>query len=128
MGLTAVVMASTMALTDCGSGSNGGNSGSGSGNGGSSDSGKGEIKEFSLFISEPTTVERTEDNEIKQLIAEKTGVRIKETFLTGQTSEEAVGTIIAGGDYPDIINGGGAMKELQEEVDRRIERAKKYGE
>ena len=105
MGLTAAVMASTMALTGCGSGSTGGKSSG-------SDAGNGEIKEFSLFISEPTTVERTEDNEVKQLIAEKTGVRIKETYLTGQTSEEAVGTIIAGGDYPDLINGGGAMKEL----------------
>ena len=93
----------TMALTGCGS--KGGNEQVVNEDG---------VKEFSMFIAEPATVERTDDNEVKELIAEKTGVKIKETFLTGQTAQEAIGTIIAGGDYPDMINGGDAMKQLYE--------------
>ena len=46
-----------------------------------------------------------DDNEIQQLIAEKTGAKVKETWLTGQTAAEAVGTMIAGGEYPDFIDG-----------------------
>ena len=37
-----------------------------------------------------------------------------ETWLTGQTASEAVGTLIAGGDYPDFIDGGDAMGQLYE--------------
>lgn len=37
---------------------------------------------------------------------------MKETWLTGQTASEAVGTIVAGGEYPDFIDGGDAMKTL----------------
>ncbi len=69
------------------------------------------VKEFSMFIAMPGT-EINDDNEIQQIIAEKTGVKVKETWLTGQTDAEAIGTIIAGGDYPDFINGGDAMMQL----------------
>lgn len=103
---------SVTALAGCGSvGSGGGDSKVQSGSEGGQ-SGSGEVKEFTMFIAEPAAVERTEDNEVKQMIAEKTGVKVKETFLTGQTAEEAIGTIIAGGDYPDLINGGDAMQSL----------------
>ena len=40
---------------------------------------------------------------VEEIIAEKTGVRVKETFLVGQTPEVALGTIIAAGDYPDYL-------------------------
>lgn len=72
----------------------------------------GEIKEFDAFFAMPATVERNDDNEIKDIIAEKTGVKVKENWLTGQTDAEAIGTIIAGGEYPDFINGGEAMAQL----------------
>lgn len=78
-------------------------------NGGSTASG--DVKEFDMFIAMPGT-EINDDNEIQQIIAEKTGCKVKETWLTGQTDAEAVGTIIAGGDYPDFINGGEAMMQL----------------
>ena len=78
-------------------------------NGGSTASG--DVKEFDMFIAMPGT-EINDDNEIQQIIAEKTGCKVKETWLTGQTDAEAVGTIIAGGDYPDFINGGDAMMQL----------------
>ena len=74
----------------------------------------GDIKEFDAFFAMPATVERTDDNEVKNMIAEKTGVKVKETWLTGQTDVEAIGTIIAGGEYPDFINGGEAMAQLYE--------------
>ena len=64
-----------------------------------------------MFIAMPGT-EINDDNEIQQIIADKTGVKVKETWLTGQTDAEAIGTIIAGGDYPDFINGGEAMMQL----------------
>ena len=34
------------------------------------------------------------------------------SWLTGQTAQEAVGTLIAGGEYPDMIDGGDGMKQL----------------
>ena len=71
----------------------------------------GEIKEFTAFFAVPGS-EINDDNEIQQMIAEKTGVKVKETWLAGQTPDEAVGTIIAGGEYPDFINGGDGMQAL----------------
>ncbi len=37
---------------------------------------------------------------------------MKETWLTGQTAEEAVGTLIAGGEYPDFICGSDGTSQL----------------
>ena len=54
-----------------------------------------------------------DDNDIKELIAEKTGVSVKETWLpSGQTAAEAVSAIIADGVYPDLIDGSDAMVQL----------------
>ena len=116
--LLSVFLVSVMAisaLTGCGEqggeGSNGssnaagGNTGSTAteNNGGSgSTGGNTEITEFSYFITMPGS-EKNDDNEIAQIIAEKTGVKVKETWLTGQTASEATGTLIAGGEYPDFI-------------------------
>lgn len=77
----------------------------------SGSSGSGEIKEFTAFFAVPGS-EINDDNEIQQLIAEKTGVKVKETWLTGQTAQEAVGTLIAGGEYPDFIDGGDGCAQL----------------
>ena len=67
------------------------------------DEASGEITDFTMFITMPGS-EINDDNEIAQMIAEKTGVRVKETWLTGQTASEATGTLIAGGEYPDFID------------------------
>ena len=72
------------------------------------ESSDGEVKEFTAFFAVPGT-EINDDNEIQQKIAEITGAKCKETWLTGQTAEEAVGTLIAGGEYPDLIDGGDGM-------------------
>lgn len=84
-----------------------------SGTGEASDSGSGDVKEFTAFFAVPGS-EINDDNEIQQMIAEKTGVKVKETWLTGQTAQEAVGTLIAGGEYPDFIDGGDGMAQLYE--------------
>lgn len=69
------------------------------------------IREYTGFFSVPGN-EINDDNEIQQKIAEITGAKVKETWLTGQTSEEAVGTLIAGGEYPDLIDGGDGTTQL----------------
>ncbi len=70
-----------------------------------------EIIDWTFFGAMPQA-EINDGNEIQEIIAKKTGVRVKETWLTGQTAEEAVGTIIASGEYPDFMDGGDAMKQL----------------
>ena len=62
------------------------------------------IKTFTMFTAMPGS-EINDDNDI-------IGAKLKETWLTGQTDAEAIGTIIAGGEYPDFINGGDAMMSL----------------
>ena len=63
----------------------------------------GEVTDFTMFITMPGS-EINSDNEIANMIAEKWGVRIKETWLTGQTAAEATGTLIASGEYPDFVD------------------------
>jgi len=61
-----------------------------------------EIKEFDMFIAMPGS-EINDDNVVQQALAELTGVKVKETWLTGQTAEEAIGVMVAGGEYTDFI-------------------------
>ena len=84
----------------------------GKGNGNGTEAQEG-VKEFTAFFAVPGS-EINDDNEIQQMIAEKTGVKVKETWLTGQTAEEAIGTLIAGGEYPDFIEGGDGSIQLYE--------------
>ena len=71
----------------------------------------GGVKEFTAFFAVPGS-EINVDNEIQQIIADKTGVKVKETWLTGQTAEEAVGMMITGGELPDFICGGSGQSQL----------------
>ena len=71
----------------------------------------GGVKEFTAFFAVPAS-EINDDNEIQQIIADKTGVKVKETWLTGQTAEEAVGMMITGGELPDFICGGSGQSQL----------------
>lgn len=102
----AVLVASAlmMTLSGCGGTKNGGDSTL-------ETSGGGKIKEFTAFFAVPGT-EINSDNEIQQRIADITGVKVKETWLTGQTAEEAIGTMIAGGEYPDFIDGSDGTAQL----------------
>ncbi|HHX60973.1 MAG TPA: extracellular solute-binding protein, partial [Epulopiscium sp.] len=80
---------------------------------GTEEEGPKEIIEFTAFFGVPGS-ELNDDNYMKGVIAEKTGVKVKEVWLTGQTPEEAVGTLIAGGEYPDFIEGAGGQQQLYE--------------
>lgn len=105
--VVSVLMATTMVMSlaaGCGSKS--------AGSAGGSEAQEG-VKTFTGFFAVPGS-EINDDNEIQQIIADKTGVKVKETWLTGQTAEEAVGTLIAGGEYPDFIDGGNATIQLYE--------------
>ncbi|WP_160692958.1 extracellular solute-binding protein [Clostridium sp. C2-6-12] len=89
----------------------------------SSTSSDGKIKEFTAFF--PTAGrEVPENNRLKNAIAKKIGAKVTETFLTGQTGSERIGVMIAGGEYPDIINGNqqlidaGALIPLEDKLDK----------
>ncbi len=71
-------------------------------NTGSSSSSK-KIKEFTAFFDRQG-IELNDNNEIKQIITDKIGAKCKETWLTGQEAKEAVGMLIASGEYPDFID------------------------
>lgn len=62
-----------------------------------------EIKEFTAFF-DVEGEEIDEKNVIQDIIADKIGAKCKETWLAGQASQEAVGIMIASGEYPDFLN------------------------
>ena len=64
-----------------------------------------EVKEFTAFFDTPNEIVRSQDNEIKQVIAEKLGAKCQEIWLVGQTADEAIASYIASGEYPDFIAG-----------------------
>lgn len=70
-----------------------------------------EYKMFTMFNAVPGT-EIPDDNRLLLKIAEKTGAWAKVTWLTGQTADEKVGVMIAGGDYPDFITGATGTQAL----------------
>ena len=85
-----------------------------------------EIKTFTAFMAVPGT-EIPEDNRMLNVIAEKTGAKADVTWLTGQTAAERVGVMVAGGEYPDLIDGSdgtealigaGALVPLDEHLDK----------
>jgi len=71
------------------------------------------ILDMKMFAAMAGT-EINSGNKIQELIAEKTGVRLKETWLAGQQAGEAIGAIIASGDLPDLIDGGDGSVTLYE--------------
>lgn len=72
-----------------------------------------EIREYTAFYAVPGD-ELNSGNKIQELIAEKTGARVVETWLTGQTASEAIGTLVASGEYPDLIDGSDGTGLLYE--------------
>lgn len=72
-----------------------------------------EITEFSAFFAVPG-IELNKDNDIQNIIAEKTGVRVKESWLSGQTVQEAISTMIVREKYPDFVDGGSSSYLLYE--------------
>lgn len=86
----------------------------------------GKVKEFTAFFA-TAGKELPENNRLKQVIAEKVGVKINESWLTGQSAKERIGVMIAGGEYPDFIDGtdatqalvdAGALVPLEDKIDK----------
>ena len=69
------------------------------------------IVDMTMFIALPGN-EKAYDNDIKGIIAEKTGVRVEESWLYGITPDEAVGILMASGELPDYIYAGSDLTEL----------------
>ncbi len=69
------------------------------------------IKTFSAFFAFNGS-DMSKDNRIMNLIAKKTNAKVDIKWLAGQASSEAVGTIIATGNYPDFIDGSDATQQL----------------
>lgn len=72
-----------------------------------------EIRDFTAFFAVPGT-EIPDDNRVMNAIAEVTGGRVKMTWLTGQTASERIGVMVAGGEYPDFIDGSAGTPLLIE--------------
>lgn len=72
-----------------------------------------EVKQFTAFIAMPGT-ELSDDNRMMEEIAKVTGAKAKITWLTGQTASESIGALIAGGEYPDFIDGSDGTAQLIE--------------
>lgn len=71
------------------------------------------IKEFTAFVAVPgEAIEK--NNRLQQVIGEKIGARAEVSYLTGQTAEEKIGSMIDKGEYPDFIHGAGASSMLVE--------------
>lgn len=77
------------------------------------DNGKKEEKVFTAFHAVPGT-EVPDDNRMLRKIAEKIGAWAKVTWLTGQSADERIGIMIAGGEYPDLITGSTGTPSLIE--------------
>ncbi len=73
----------------------------------------GPIKTFTAFIAAPG-IEISEDNRMMNRIAEKIGAKADVKYLTGQTAAERIGVMIAGGEYPDFIDGSDGTSQLVE--------------
>ncbi len=68
------------------------------------------IKEFTAFF-DVRGEEIDEDNEIRELIAQKIGARCIEQWLSGKSAEDAVASFIASGEYTDFISGSVTLYE-----------------
>jgi putative aldouronate transport system substrate-binding protein len=73
-----------------------------------SESKKKEIKEFTGFFAARNSNTLDKDNEIRNLIAEKTGYILYETWLEDQADTDSIfGDMIVSGKYPDYISPDG---------------------
>ncbi|MGF7142095.1 putative aldouronate transport system substrate-binding protein [Anaerotaenia torta] len=61
------------------------------------------IKEFTAFFDVEGS-EINDDNTVQDIIGDKIGAKCKEVWLSGQSSQEAIGIMIASGEYPDFLN------------------------
>lgn len=110
--LLALAVAASLMVTSMSACGAGGSDSTGSG-AKTGSTGTSSVKQFKAFFAVAGT-EINDDNEVQQKITDLIGAKCKETWLTGQSDTEAVGTMIAGGEYPDFIEGSGATNALVE--------------
>lgn len=74
------------------------------------------ITEFTMFIARTNDLpEVTKDNDVAKMIAEKTGVIVKESWLEkNEDAIEAVDRMIEADELPDIIDAGDASQNMYE--------------
>ena len=72
-----------------------------------------EVKQFTMFNAVQGT-EIPDDNRVMKAITDITGAWAKTTWLTGQTADERIGVMIAGGEYPDFLTGATGTAALLE--------------
>ncbi len=103
--LSAAIVMLAVLVTGCntGSGSTSGTSGTSTGGDTGTSTAAKEVREYSAFFSVPGN-EIVQDNACQQAITDLIGAKVKETWLTGQTSAEAIGVMVAGGEYPDFVD------------------------
>ncbi|OFK60846.1 sugar ABC transporter substrate-binding protein [Globicatella sp. HMSC072A10] len=70
-----------------------------------------EERHYTAFIANPG-VEISENTRINDAFAEEFGWRVKVTWLTGQTAKERIGVMVAGGEYPDIVEPSDARNAM----------------
>lgn len=92
--------------------------GCGGGNGNGSESDQGQAKTdadgtrvYSAFMG-VAGKELPEDNRINVALADLVGARAEVTWLTGQTAKERIGVMIAGGEYPDMMDASDAYSQM----------------
>ena len=72
---------------------------------------KSAITDMDMFIA-MYGVEINEGNDIQEILAEKTGVRVKETYLDGEDPSVIIDRMIESGQLPDLIDGGDCSEDL----------------
>ena len=82
------------------------------GNTGNNDA-PGQAKMFTAFHAVPGT-EVPDNNRMLNKIADEIGAWSRVTWLTGQTADERIGIMVAGGEYPDMITGSTGTPSLIE--------------
>lgn len=99
-----------LALSACG---NGGNEETTTvaGNTTTSDTASGEVRQYTAFIANPG-VEISTDSRISKAYADEFGWSVKVSWLTGQTAKERIGVMVAGGEYPDIVEPADARNAM----------------
>lgn len=70
-----------------------------------------EVKMFTMFNA-VAGIEVPDDNRCLKAITDITGAWAKVTWLTGQSADERIGVMIAGGEYPDFITGATGTSAL----------------
>ncbi|SFP81789.1 putative aldouronate transport system substrate-binding protein [Butyrivibrio proteoclasticus] len=83
-------------------------------------------KEFSAFFAVPGT-ELDEDNVVREMIADATGVKVNEKWLENQIAYDAIDDLLESGEYPDFVDAGeesvrmyeaGALVALDDYIDK----------